>query len=363
MLRIATIGTSVISDNFIEAVNTSDRATYVGTLSRDAERATSFTRDHGGTTPFTSMDELVGSDEVDAVYIATPNAVHRSQALAAIEHGKHVLVEKPFASNLAEATRVFDAAERAGVVALEAMRPLHDPAFEAVRAVLPRLGVIRRANIRFGKYSSRYDTILSGTPSNMFDCTMSTGALMDMGVYAVEAMVALFGVPHAIAYAPILLDENTRELTHGPIDGAGSALCSYPGMVVELAYSKITNDDLPVQIEGELATLTLDSISVPSEATVAFRGRAERGSAKVMRSQTGGHTETLELPRTDNTMIYELEDFVAAVAATCAGTPVPEAPAGPFGTVGHFRTMTCETLRVMDEARRQGGIVFPADGE
>lgn len=361
MLRIATIGTSMITDNLIEVLNQSDRAVFVGTLSRDADRAASFTAEHGGTQPFTDLDELAASDAVDAVYIGSPNALHAPQALACIAQGKHVFVEKSFGSNRAEAQQVFETAEHAGVVALEAMRPVHDPALAAVRDLLPRLGRLRRASIRFGKYSSRYDNILSGQRTNIFDCAMASGALMDMGVYPVEAMVALFGEPESISFAPVLLDESTQALTNGPIDGAGSILARYPSYIVELAYSKISNDDLPVQFESETATLTLDSISVPTHAQISFRGKAERGSAKVMRSQEGGHVEQFDLPRCSNTMAYELEDFISAVEAVRGGCPVSDAPAGEYGTVGTFRAMTLATLSIMDEARRQGGISFPAD--
>lgn len=361
MLRIATIGTSMITDNLIEALNQSDHAVFVGTLSRDAERAAAFTKEHGGSRPFTSLEELAASDEVDAVYIGSPNALHAPQALACIAQGKHVFVEKPFASNRAEAAKVFAAAERAGVVALEAMRPVHDPAFATVRELLSRLGQLRRASIRFGKYSSRYDNILAGEHTNIFDCAMASGSLMDIGVYPVEATVALMGEPESICFAPVLLDESTRDITNGAIDGAGTILARYPGRVVEIAFSKITNDDLPVQFESETATMTLDSISVPSHASISYRGKVERGSAKVMRSQEGGRTEEFNLPTCPNTMTYELEDFIAAVEAVRSGCPAGDAPAGEYGTVGTFRGLTLATLSVMDEARRQAGIVFPAD--
>ncbi|MFR3923888.1 MAG: Gfo/Idh/MocA family oxidoreductase [Collinsella sp.] len=72
MLRIATIGTSMITDDFIQVVNANDQAAFVGTLSRDADRGGAFTAKHGGERNFTVLDELASADDVDAVYIGSP---------------------------------------------------------------------------------------------------------------------------------------------------------------------------------------------------------------------------------------------------------------------------------------------------
>ena len=186
MISIATVGTSMITRDFLDVLRQRDDARFIGTCSRDAGRAAAFTAEFGGTVPFTSVEELAASPEVDAVYLGSPNALHAEQALACIHAGKHVLVEKPFAADEREARRVFEAAGTAGVVALEAMRPLHDPAFRACAAAFNELGRIRRATLRFGKYSSRYDEILAGRRTNIFDCVLASGGLMDMGVYSVE---------------------------------------------------------------------------------------------------------------------------------------------------------------------------------
>ena len=82
MLRIATIGTSMITDDFIQVVNANDQAVFVGTLSRNAERGAAFTAERGGERNFTALDELASAADVDAVYIGSPNALHYEQALA-----------------------------------------------------------------------------------------------------------------------------------------------------------------------------------------------------------------------------------------------------------------------------------------
>ena len=361
MIRIATIGTSTISDCLIEVLNASPRAAYVGTCSRDADRADAFTRSHGGTRSFTSVDELAASNEVDAVYIGSPNALHAHQALVCIAGGKHVLVEKAFCANRREAAEVFDAAETAGVVALEAMRPVHDPAFWALRDALPQLGRLRRATLRFGKYSSRYDEILAGRRTNIFDCAMASGALMDIGVYTVEPMVALFGMPQASTCAAALLDESTRALTNGAIDGAGVIMASYPGMVATAHYSKITNDLSESQFEGELGTLAVDNISIPSRARVNLR--VSKGADAAGYSGIETAARELELPHAKNTMAYELDDFIGAIEAVQTGAAPSEAPAGTYGSVAAYRNLTLSTMELMDEARRQAGIAFPADGQ
>lgn len=359
MLRIATIGTSPITENFIEVLHANDRAVFAGAQSRDAERARAFTQEHGGERGYISVEELAADPTIDAVYIGSPNACHAPQALALIAAGKHVLVEKSFCSNRREALEVFDAAERANVVALEAMRPLHDPAYYQFKSALEQIGRVRRATIRFGKYSSRYDDILAHRHTNIFDCNMASGGLMDMGVYSVEPMVDLLGMPESITFAPVLIDAQAEDITHGTIDAAGSIMCTYPGTIATLHYSKFTQDFSPVQIESERGTITLDSISMPSHMRIDMMGVAVRMAARTCASP--GSTEETDLPKTDNSMCYELADFIDAVEQVQTGTPAPEAACGNHGTVAHFRDLTLATMDVLDKARAQAGIVFPAD--
>lgn len=363
MLRIATIGTSMITDDFIQVVNANDQAAFVGTLSRDANRGTAFTAERGGERNFTSLDELAVAADVDAVYIGSPNALHYEQALACIAGGKHVIVEKPFCATEAQALEVFRAAEAAGVVALEAMRPLHDPAFHAIEDALGEIAPIRRASLRFGKYSSRYNEILAGRATNIFDCNMASGSLMDIGVYAVEPMVEIFGMPSGLTSMTTLLDPTTRQLTHGPIDGCGSILASYGGgrISVELAHSKITNDLLPSQIEGERGTIQIDHLSTPRNVRIDYRGDVVRGSATEAPREQGDNGRVLDLPKSSNTMEYELTDFITAIGSIDnVKEEIWETPAGRH-ELGHYRDVTLVSLRIMDAVRQQAGITFPAD--
>ena len=365
MLRIATIGTSMITDDFIQVVNANNQATFVGTLSRDANRGAAFTAERGGERNFTSLDELAAAADVDAVYIGSPNALHHEQALACIAGGKHVIVEKPFCATEAQALEVFRAAEAAGVVALEAMRPLHDPAFHAIEDALGEIAPIRRASLRFGKYSSRYNEILAGHATNIFDCNMASGSLMDIGVYTVEPMVEIFGMPSGLTSMTTLLDRATQRLTHGPIDGCGSILASYGGgrISVELAHSKITNDLLPSQIEGERGTIQIDHLSTPRNVRIDYRGDVVRGSATEAPREQGDNGRVLDLPKSSNTMEYELTDFITAIGGIDnVKEEIWETPAGRH-ELGHYRDVTLVSLRIMDAVRQQAGITFPADSE
>ena len=93
-IRLATIGTSMISDDLLDAAAQVDSINYVGTYSRNPITAREFTEHHGGTRPFTTLEQLANCKDVDAVYIASPNALHFDQALACIRRDKHVLIEK-----------------------------------------------------------------------------------------------------------------------------------------------------------------------------------------------------------------------------------------------------------------------------
>lgn len=362
MLRIATIGTSMITDDFIQVVNANDQAAFVGTLSRDANRGTAFTAERGGERNFTSLEELASADDVDAVYIGSPNALHYEQALACIAGGKHVIVEKPFCATEAQALEVFRAAEAAGVVALEAMRPLHDPAFHAIEDALGEIAPIRRASLRFGKYSSRYNEILAGRATNIFDCNMAsvpswTSASTPSSPWS-RSSACLRSHQHGHSARP-----STQELTHGPIDGCGSILASYGGgrISVELAHSKITNDLLPSQIEGERGTIQIDHLSTPRNVRIDYRGDVVRGSATEAPREQGDNGRVLDLPKSSNTMEYELTDFITAIGGIDnVKEEIWETPAGRH-ELGHYRDVTLVSLRIMDAVRQQAGITFPAD--
>lgn len=87
----------------------------VGVVSRDAGRAKEFARAHGAQSAYDNYDRILADPDIDVVYIATPNALHADQAVAAARAGKHVQCDKPLATSVAEAERVVAACDAAGV--------------------------------------------------------------------------------------------------------------------------------------------------------------------------------------------------------------------------------------------------------
>lgn len=112
MIRFATIGTSAIVDRFLEAAALCEGLVHTAVFSRKKETAKAFAKKHGAEFIYTDLKELAESSDIDAVYIASPNSCHCEQAVEMLKHGKHVLCEKPAASNAAELQTIFsDAAQ------------------------------------------------------------------------------------------------------------------------------------------------------------------------------------------------------------------------------------------------------------
>lgn len=267
MIRVATIGTSMITRRFAAAVGEVDGIELACVYSRDGERAAAFARELGVPASEASLERLFEAPGIDAVYVASPNTVHHRQALAAIRAGKHVLVEKPATTSAAHTAELVGAAREAQVVFLEAIRSLYDPGYVVIGELLPRLGRLRRASLRFHQRSPRYDRVLRGEQVNVFDPAMGGGALYDLGVYCVQSLVHLFGSPDRVLSALVPVASGA--------DGAGAALALYPGLVADLSFSKITASPLPSAIEGELGTLLIDHLDDPRRLTLLPLGAAE----------------------------------------------------------------------------------------
>lgn len=293
MLRFGVIGTNFISEWFIAACRrTGGRAEAAAVYSRDLARGEEFAHRHGLPRAFDNLAAM--TDTVDAVYIASPNAAHRPQALLAIEAGRHVLVEKTMATSASEVTEILDAAARCGVVAMEATRHLHTPAHELLHQMIGQLGVVRQARFEKLQYSSRYDRFRAGELPNAFNPSLGNSALADIGVYCLQPALDLFGTPSRATGASVLL--------HNGFEGAGSMTLAYEGLVVDLSWSKITRGLTSSVILGEDAALIIDDLAEPTRI--------------VLQPRTATPEVLLDRPTTaPDTMHHEILAFVDQVDA------------------------------------------------
>jgi predicted dehydrogenase len=142
MLRIGTLGSSRISQRaLIEPADSVPEVTVAAVAARDLARAEAYALRHGLEKAYGSYEELLADPDIDAVYNPLPNSLHGPWTLRAIEAGKHVLCEKPFASN-AERAQAAQAASASGLVVMEAMH-CRSPADPAAAEVVGELGPVR----------------------------------------------------------------------------------------------------------------------------------------------------------------------------------------------------------------------------
>ncbi len=324
MIKFATIGTSTITDRFIHNLGKSSDAEVEAVYSRTAEKARKYASENKIKKHYSNLQQIAEDKEIDAVYIASPNSLHFEQANYLMEQGKHILCEKTLASNKAEVLHMFQTAKNNKVLLMEAMRTVHDDAFLQIKDALSKLGIIRKATLEFCQYSSRYDLLKEGKEVNIFRLDLSAGALMDIGVYCVHPMVALFGKPNEVTSIPVMVD--------GQIDGAGSILAKYDQMIAELSYSKITDSNNYSQIQGENGTMYIAEIQNPKRAFIVYRD---------------GSREEIQLIQCSDNFIYEIQDFILAIEQG--------------KEIQYYSKLSIDVIDVMDQVRKQMGIIFPAD--
>ena len=133
MLRLAIIGTGRISHTFMKAALKVPGFKLEAVYSRSQDSGRAFGSVYGADKVYTTLKALGDDPEVDAVYIASPNSSHCAQTVFMLEHGKHVLCEKPIASSAQELERMMKAADGNGKILLEAMRPVFDPGFAKIK--------------------------------------------------------------------------------------------------------------------------------------------------------------------------------------------------------------------------------------
>lgn len=326
MIRFAVIGTNWITDRFLQAGEELADFTCTAVYSRSAEKGQAFAEKYGIETVFTNLQQMAESDTFDAVYIASPNALHKEQAMLMMEHQKHVLCEKPFASHRKEVEEMIAAAKKHHVCLMEAMKTTFLPNFLQIKQHLDQLGPIRQVVAHYCKYSSRYDAYRSGELPNAFKPELSNGSLMDIGVYLVYPVISLFGLPNQIT-------ARGYKLSSG-VDGNGSVLLQYDGHQALLFHSKISTSHLSAEIQGEDATMVIDQFHRPSQITIYDRD---------------GHQTDISLKDDQPAMSYEMNHFIE-----CIQQGMGQSPVNTFA-------LSVQTMSVMDEARRQMGVMYPAD--
>ena len=241
-MRFATIGTGYIVRAFLDGVY-KNGGTLEAVYSRKEETARNFAKDYDVDKIYTDLEAMFSDPDIDVVYIASPNSLHYPQALMALKHHKHVVVEKPMTSTLEECQTLIDEAKARGLFLFEAITNQHLPNYRYIQEILPKIGRIRMVQCNYSQYSSRYDALLAGGTPNVFNPVYSGGSLYDINIYNVHFVTGLFGRPDHVAYYA-----NRHE---NGIDLSGTVIMTYPDFIATCVGAKDSASTNLAQIQGE----------------------------------------------------------------------------------------------------------------
>jgi predicted dehydrogenase len=246
-MRLGLLSTANINKAILGGAEFADGVEIVAVGSRDGAKAQAYASEHGIEHSHGSYEALLEDDGVDAVYISLPNGMHHEWTLKAIEAGKHVLVEKPYSRRAAEVEETWDAADRAGLVVMEAFMWRHHPQAAVARSAVED-GAIGR--LRLIRTTFSFPLLDLGNVRMLAD--LDGGALMDVGCYCISGARLLGGEPERV------YGEQVLGTTRVDVDFYGTL--RFPGDVVAQFDASFT---LPhrqrLEAVGEDGTLVLEA--------------------------------------------------------------------------------------------------------
>ncbi|MCR2809629.1 MULTISPECIES: Gfo/Idh/MocA family oxidoreductase [unclassified Microbacterium] len=323
-LRWGILATGGIAHAFTRDLRTAGlNVTAVG--SRSADSAARFAAEFGIPRVHGSYEQLVSDPDVDIVYVSTPHPLHAQNAILALEHGKHVLVEKPFTLTGAEAAAVRDAAAGTGLLAMEAMWTRYLPHMIRIRELVGS-GALGDLRAVFADHTQRIST----DPGHRLNALeLGGGALLDLGIYPISFAWDILGAPVSV----------TAAATLGPtgVDGEVATILAHASGALSTSISAShAAGPNTAHIVGTEARIDIDRVWYNP---TSFRLVAPDGSVR----------ESFESEVDGRGMQYQAiaaEQYVAEGRSDSEILPIDE---------------TVAIMQTLDEIRRQIGLQYPGE--
>lgn len=325
-IRLGTIGSGVIVHSILDAVKVTKGITCCAVYSRTQERGQDLAKNYEVPKVYTDLDEMLQSEEINFVYVASPNLLHYEQTKRALLAGKNVICEKPFCTKADQARELVALAKERHLFLIDAVPTAFLPNFSIVKRELPKVGKIKLVLCNYSQYSSRYDLLEKGEVPNVFHPEFGGGCLMDINFYNVYLNTALFGKPQRSVYYP--------NIYGNLVDTSGILMMQYDGFVSESAGAKDTWGVNSVQIEGEKGYIYIKDGS---------NGIAE---VKVVTKET---EEVFNEQENPDRWFYEVQNLTKMVLAD------------DYETNDRNLNVMINVIEILESSRKEAGIFFPGD--
>ncbi len=316
-----------IAGKFAQALKSVEGANLACVASRSPSRAQQFAEEYGAARVAKDYAELMNDPTIDVIYVASPHSVHSEQSIACLEAGKAVLCEKPMTVNAEQAQRVIRAAQDNGVFYMEAVWSRFLPVYKTIRAWIDKgeIGDVKLINANFG-FHFPYDP-----QGRLFNPDLAGGALLDLGIYPITfAQWVMSDLPPKIVSAFGTLGPT------GVDDNAAITLQYDNGVVAALTTSTQADTDYDGWIIG-----TEGKIRVPYfwSAHQAELIKSERREARIV--------QRFDEPHACNGYEYEIQAVHRCLEKGQTKNALLPAQ------------NSLQVMQIMDEIRRQLGVVYP----
>lgn len=330
-MKLGIMGHGPIVSNFLDAVTYADGVTAAAIYNRpsSAEEGKAIAEKFHIPVAYNDFDAFLADETVDTVYIALPNSLHYEYALQVLEAGKHAIVEKPFTATAKQAEHLIRTAREKRLFLFEGITVCHMPHVKKLKELLPRIGDISLVQCNYSQYSSRYDQLMNGELTNIFDPRFAGGSLMDINSYNIHFVTDLFGEPEYIEYFP-------RVGVSG-VDVSGVAVMQYASFPASCVGAKDSASQSFGIVQGRYGNLIIGGpVGFAPSLTLELRGE---------------EPEHFNLQPFPNRQVYELIEMEKIMTA------------GDLETCGKLLEHSLLVTRLLEEARQSAGITFACDVE
>jgi predicted dehydrogenase len=319
--RWGILGAGNIAEKFASAINYTEGAEMYAVASQDENRARTFAEKYGATRYYGDYVRLSDDPEVDIIYIATPHAFHRDQAILCLERGKPVLSEKPMALSSSQVQDMIDASHKHKRFLMEGMWSRFMPSINKTLQIIEDdvIGPVQYVQADFGIQAP------FNPDRRMYNLKLGGGSILDVGVYPIFLATLLLGDP--------VLVQSVGKLSHTGVDEYASIQLQYKQGQIANIFSAIT---IKTSLRAEIAG---------PKGRVILHNPFYKATTMSLELNSGG-TEDFSFPYEHNGFEYEIRAVMKCLdeaALECTLMPLE---------------MTLRLAAIMDKVRAQCGVIY-----